>query len=70
MEGASEALNELMVALGFDAYVVQGGDVGSFLSQTICGLFEECKAFHCEFGFSLFLCLFGGRVVLIQGKLC
>ncbi|KAK0611984.1 Alpha/Beta hydrolase protein [Immersiella caudata] len=46
MEGASEALNELMVALGFDAYVVQGGDVGSFLSQTICGLFDECKAFH------------------------
>jgi len=49
MEGASEALNSLMVALGFDAYVAQGGDVGSFLSQTMCGLFDECKAFHCEF---------------------
>ncbi|KAK0649065.1 Alpha/Beta hydrolase protein [Cercophora newfieldiana] len=46
MEGASEALNSLMVALGFDAYVAQGGDVGSFLSQTMCGLFDECKAFH------------------------
>ncbi|KAK5656640.1 hypothetical protein OQA88_4620 [Cercophora sp. LCS_1] len=46
MEGASEALNELMKALGFDAYVAQGGDVGSFLAQTMCGLFLECKAFH------------------------
>ena len=49
MTGAAEAINELMVALGFDGYVAQGGDVGSFLSQTLCGLFDECKAFHREF---------------------
>lgn len=49
MERASEALNELMKALGFKRYVAQGGDVGSFLAQTMCRLFEECRAFHCEF---------------------
>ncbi|KAK3360630.1 Alpha/Beta hydrolase protein [Lasiosphaeria hispida] len=46
MEVAAEAMNELMVALGFDAYVAQGGDVGSFLAQVMCGVHDECKAFH------------------------
>ena len=49
MEAAAEAMNELMVALGFDAYVAQGGDVGSFLAQTMCGVYNECKAFHRKF---------------------
>ena len=49
MESASEALNELMKALGFKRYVAQGGDVGSFLAQTMCGLFAECRAFHCGY---------------------
>lgn len=48
MTTAAEALNQLMVDLGFDAYVAQGGDVGSFVAMTMCGLFDECKAFHCR----------------------
>ncbi|KAK4182769.1 putative epoxide hydrolase [Podospora australis] len=46
MEVAAEAMNELMVQLGFNAYVAQGGDVGSFLAQHLSGSHEECKAFH------------------------
>jgi microsomal epoxide hydrolase len=46
MEAASEASNQLMVDLGFDAYVAQGGDVGAFLAQVMCGVYDECKAFH------------------------
>ncbi|KAK4169582.1 putative epoxide hydrolase [Cladorrhinum sp. PSN259] len=46
MNQAGEALNELMKGLGFDSYVAQGGDVGSFLSLTMCGNHDECKAYH------------------------
>ncbi|KAK3985821.1 putative epoxide hydrolase [Cladorrhinum sp. PSN332] len=46
MTQAGEALNELMVGLGFDAYAAQGGDVGSFLAQVMCGNHDECKAYH------------------------
>ncbi|KAK0658023.1 Alpha/Beta hydrolase protein [Cercophora newfieldiana] len=46
MEGASEALNELMKELGFTKYVAEGGDVGSFLAQTMCWEYDECRAFH------------------------
>ncbi|KAK3325961.1 Alpha/Beta hydrolase protein [Apodospora peruviana] len=41
---AAEALNELMKALGFDAYVAQGGDVGSALTATLGAKHDECKA--------------------------
>jgi len=54
MTQASEALNELMIGLGFDAYVAQGGDVGSFLAQTMCGNHDECKAYHCEYYLSTY----------------
>ncbi|KAK4452561.1 putative epoxide hydrolase [Podospora aff. communis PSN243] len=46
MEGASEALHELMKDLGFNKYVAEGGDVGSFLAQTMCWEYTECRAFH------------------------
>ncbi|KXX78196.1 putative epoxide hydrolase [Madurella mycetomatis] len=46
IEVAAEALNELMVNLGFNKYVAQGGDIGAFLAQTMCGLFEQCIGFH------------------------
>ncbi|KAK3331676.1 Alpha/Beta hydrolase protein [Cercophora scortea] len=48
---AAEAMNELMRALGFGGYVAQGGDVGYALAQYMCGVFEECKAFHVNFFF-------------------
>lgn len=44
---AAEALNELMRALGFDAYIAQGGDVGSGLTAALGARHDECKAVHC-----------------------
>ncbi|KAL2194507.1 Alpha/Beta hydrolase protein [Corynascus similis CBS 632.67] len=44
--GAAEALNELMKALGFDAYIAQGGDVGSGLTAALGTFHDECKAVH------------------------
>jgi microsomal epoxide hydrolase len=44
---AAEALNELMKALGFNAYVSQGGDVGSGLTAKLAATYDECKAVHC-----------------------
>lgn len=49
MTTAAEAMNQLMVDLGFDGYIAQGGDVGYFLARSMCGLFEACRAFHCMF---------------------
>lgn len=46
---AAEALNELMKALGFDAYIAQGGDVGSGITAALGALHHECKAVHCSF---------------------
>lgn len=48
---AGEAMNQLMIELGFgeSGYIAQGGDIGYFLARAMCGLFEACKAFHCEF---------------------
>ncbi|GAB1313722.1 hypothetical protein MFIFM68171_03932 [Madurella fahalii] len=43
---AAEALNELMKALGFDAYIAQGGDVGSGLTAALGARHDECKAVH------------------------
>ncbi|KAB5515021.1 Alpha/Beta hydrolase protein [Coniochaeta sp. 2T2.1] len=43
---AGEVMNKLMVGLGFDAYVAQGGDVGSFMATQMCGVHDECKAWH------------------------
>jgi len=57
MTTASEALNQLMVDLGFGAYIAQGGDVGSFLARTMCGTFDECKAFHSRLFWVLHLAL-------------
>ncbi|KAK4661107.1 uncharacterized protein QC763_001380 [Podospora pseudopauciseta] len=45
MATAGEAINSLMVQLGFNGYVAQGGDVGSFLSQVLSH-HDECKAYH------------------------
>jgi len=44
---AGEALNELMKALGFNAYIAQGGDVGSALTAALGNWHDECKAVHC-----------------------
>ncbi|KAK0620503.1 Alpha/Beta hydrolase protein [Immersiella caudata] len=45
-ENAAEALNELMKALGFDAYIAHGGDVGSGITVALGANHEEVKAVH------------------------
>lgn len=45
---AAEALNELMKALGFEAYIAQGGDVGSGITAALGARHDECKAVHCK----------------------
>ncbi|CCC11562.1 unnamed protein product [Sordaria macrospora k-hell] len=48
-EFAAEAMNELMLSLGFDentGYVAQGGDVGYALARTMANNFPACKTSH------------------------
>ncbi|KAJ3536180.1 hypothetical protein NM208_g5823 [Fusarium decemcellulare] len=47
-EDAARIMNQLMVDLGFakTGYIVQGGDVGSFLARKMVTQFEGCKAIH------------------------
>ena len=46
MRDSARVINSLMKSLGFDKYISQGGDVGSFLSilQTE---YEEVVGIHC-----------------------
>ncbi|KAK0641335.1 Alpha/Beta hydrolase protein [Cercophora newfieldiana] len=43
---AAEVLNELMKALGFNAYIAQGGDIGSGITAAIGVGHDEAKAVH------------------------
>jgi pimeloyl-ACP methyl ester carboxylesterase len=58
---AAEALNELMKALGFDAYIAQGGDVGSGITAALGAVHDECKAVHCNL---LFFSTYGYLMML------
>ncbi|POS79796.1 hypothetical protein DHEL01_v201801 [Diaporthe helianthi] len=42
----SRILNKLMVKLGFNQYIAQGGDVGSMITKTVVEEFDECIAGH------------------------
>jgi microsomal epoxide hydrolase len=47
IDTAAVALNNLMVGLGFgDGYLVQGGDLGSFISRFLAMGFDACKGMH------------------------
>jgi microsomal epoxide hydrolase len=41
-------VNKLMIELGFNSYIAQGGDIGSFTAQTLANNYKECKAIHGE----------------------
>ncbi|KAJ7794168.1 Alpha/Beta hydrolase protein [Mycena olivaceomarginata] len=41
--------NTLMVGLGFDQYVVQGGDIGSSTARILAAEHDNCKAVHMNF---------------------
>lgn len=42
----SRIMHKLLVSLGFKAYAVQGGDVGSTIARMMAVRYEECKACH------------------------
>lgn len=47
IEMAASAMNNLMTGLGFgNGYLVQGGDLGSFIARALATKYEECKGCH------------------------
>ncbi|KAF2121666.1 Alpha/Beta hydrolase protein [Lophiotrema nucula] len=42
-------MHSTLLSLGFSAYVVQGGDIGSYVSRQIAATYPECKAMHLNF---------------------
>jgi len=47
IEMAAEALNNLMVGLGFGSgYLVHGGDLGSFMCRILAMKYDACKGMH------------------------
>ncbi|CAI9627151.1 unnamed protein product [Alternaria burnsii] len=46
LEDTSRVLNQLMLNLGFDKYLAQGGDVGSFTSQQMNRSYDSCVGMH------------------------
>ena len=41
-------MDKLMKNLGFNKYIAQGGDVGSFVATTLGAHYESCVAVHCK----------------------
>jgi pimeloyl-ACP methyl ester carboxylesterase len=47
IETAAGAINSLMVGLGFGSgYLVQGGDLGSFMARALVMSYDSCKGMH------------------------
>lgn len=46
LEDSSRVMNQLMLNLGFDKYLCQGGDVGSFTAQVMAREHEACVGIH------------------------
>lgn len=42
MTVCSRVLNKLMIKLGFNQYIAQGGDVGSMITKTVVEEYDEC----------------------------
>ncbi|KAH7406838.1 Alpha/Beta hydrolase protein [Phaeosphaeria sp. MPI-PUGE-AT-0046c] len=45
----SRIMHKLILSFGFTSYLVQGGDIGSFISRTIAATYAECKGMHVNF---------------------
>lgn len=45
-DGCARIMNSLMKGLGYEQYVVQGGDLGAFLARYIAIRYDECKGAH------------------------
>lgn len=48
LQDSARLLNKLMLGLGLDGYLVQGGDIGSYTSRII-GTYDACKAMLLNF---------------------
>lgn len=46
VEDIAKVMDKLMRGLGFDAYVAQGGDIGSFVTRVLAVTSPACKAAH------------------------
>lgn len=48
-------MHKLLVSLGFDekGYIVQGGDVGSYVARIMAATYPECKGLHVNFLYPL-----------------
>ncbi|KAK3110831.1 hypothetical protein LTR53_014483 [Teratosphaeriaceae sp. CCFEE 6253] len=43
---AGDVMHKLMLGLGFDAYLAQGGDIGSFIGRYLASKYDACKGMH------------------------
>jgi microsomal epoxide hydrolase len=48
MEASSVIIHKLMTNLGFEKYLAQGGDVGSFEARLLARDFDACVGIHCK----------------------
>jgi len=46
MQDSARIMNQLMVALGFEKYLAQGGDIGSFVAQCLSQEYDACVGCH------------------------
>lgn len=48
LEDSARIMNQLMLNLGFDGYLAQGGDVGSFEARLMAQTYDACVGVHRE----------------------
>ncbi|KNG46681.1 epoxide hydrolase [Stemphylium lycopersici] len=46
LHDSSRVMNQMMLNLGFDKYLAQGGDVGSFTAQILNAQYDACLGIH------------------------
>jgi microsomal epoxide hydrolase len=46
LEDSARVINQLMLNLGFDKYIAQGGDVGSFEARLLSQTYDACIGIH------------------------
>jgi len=49
LEDSARIMNQLMLNLGFEQYIAQGGDVGSFEARLMSQTYDACIGCHCKF---------------------
>ncbi|KAF2261363.1 alpha/beta-hydrolase [Lojkania enalia] len=49
LKDTSRLMHKLLLSLGFDRYITQGGDIGSYVSRILAVTYPECAACHLNF---------------------